>query len=52
MSGLANLGMLATLKAKEDWLRGPAGTEFYTHTYIPTSGTKAVLVFVHGFIGP
>ncbi|KAF8531609.1 lysophospholipase [Gautieria morchelliformis] len=35
---------------EEAWLPGPAGTEFYTRTYVPPTAVKAVLVFVHGFI--
>lgn len=35
----------------ESWLIGPAGTEFYTRTYSPTFAAKAVLIFIHGFIG-
>jgi hypothetical protein len=44
-------GMHGDTDFKEAWLRGPAGTEFYTRTYVPSSAAKAVLVFVHGFIG-
>lgn len=36
---------------EEAWLQGPTDTEFYTRTYVPAAAT-AVLVFVHGFIGP
>lgn len=35
----------------ESWLSGPQGTRFFTRTYhpSPSSHTKAVVVFVHGF---
>ncbi|TBU27908.1 lysophospholipase [Dichomitus squalens] len=32
----------------EAWLPGPSSTQFYTRTY-PSSDSRAVLVFVHGF---
>ncbi|KAF8588864.1 lysophospholipase [Ramaria rubella] len=34
----------------EAWLRGPADIDFYTRTYTPPTESKAVLVFIHGFI--
>ncbi|KAG1758353.1 alpha beta-hydrolase [Suillus occidentalis] len=34
----------------ESWLVGPQHTQFYTRTYRPASTTKAVVIFVHGFI--
>ncbi|KAG9312173.1 alpha beta-hydrolase [Chiua virens] len=33
----------------ESWLTGPQNTHFYTRTYLPSSPSKAVIVFVHGF---